>query len=490
MPVPDRLAVACALLVWGAACVDGERETGAGERARDTFEASDGVGASGAHEPAARAALDVRADDGGAKGWVTRGAGCEAPCAHGRVVRDQRRVDAAMKRLGPVETVPVVDVRVTVGRRGAVMGEARTDGDGRFRIPLRSGLGPGLELIIVAAEHEAAAEGTDAPGEGLTLAVFDSVGVGVPRNPGEVVTVSRPWAWVVTPVAAEGDAIDFGQVYIDEAAGAGALALFEQIRALRARVGALFEPARLTSLAVMWSPARVPECLSCYLPSGWGPVVWGTARGEVRFERAVFFSGADSAPHHFTPSLIAHELGHWVLDLVSRHPEVGGGHGWDQLVAPPLAWAEGFATFFAQWSQSTAEAPVSRFFAIQSHVQYWVDLEGVGRGVSADDSSAGIVFPMPDAALGIAQPLNEAVVAAMLWDLWDGPGRVEDEPVALGDAALEAVAADRMRQLDRGAREPDLVDYLDALACEGVIDGVDPGPALLGFPWDAAPICR
>lgn len=488
MPIPDRLVAACALLVWGAACVDGEGDAGPRDEARDTLEASDGAVVSGAHEPAARAAFDARADGGRAQGWGMR-ARCEAPCAYGRVVRDQRWVDAAMKRLGPVETVPVVDVRVTVGRRGVVMGEARTDADGRFRIPLRSALGPGLELTIVAAEHEAVAGGADAAGEGLALAVFDSVGVEVPRSPAEVVTVSRPWAWVARPVAAEGDAIDFGQVYIDEAAGAGALALLEQIRALRARVGALFEPARLTSLAVMWSPARVPECLSCYLPSGWGPVVWRTARGEVRFERAVFFSGAASAPHHFTPSLVAHELGHWVLDLVSRHPEVGGGHGWDELVAPPLAWSEGFATFFAQWSQSTAEAPVSRFFAIQSHVQYWVDLEGIGRGASADDSSAALVFPMPVADRGIAQPLNEAVVAAMLWDLWDGSGRVEDEPVALGEAALEAVASERMRQLDRGAREPDLVDYLDALACEGGLDGVAATPALLGFPWDAGPSC-
>jgi len=464
------LAIVCVLVVGGAACTGVDDATGL-------------VGAADAEVS--------RAPVGASRTSSTFERRCPAPCAQGRVVRDHRRVDTAGKRLGPVEVVPVVDLEVTVRRRGAVLGRAWTDLDGRFRIPLRAPPGPALELSMVAAvREELGAETGEGDGEGVTLAVFDGVGVPVPRQLGELVQVARPWAWVTAPVDAARDPTDFGEVHIDEAAGAGALALLEQIRGLRATVATFFGRARSTSLAVLWSPALVPSCLSCYLPDGWGPIVWATSRGQVSFDRAVFFSGAPSAPHHFTPSLVAHELGHWALDLVSGHPEAGGGHGWDQLVAPPLAWSEGFSTFFAQWALSTPEAPVSRFFAIQSHVQYWVDLEGIGRGASADDSSVGVDFPRPDPHGGLTQPLNEAVVAAMLWDLWDAPGRGgDDEPIALGDDALEVIAAARMLQLDRGARDADLVDYLDALACDGMIDGVDLGAALLGFPWDGAPLC-
>lgn len=414
--------------------------------------------------------------------------------ARGRLTRDDRRVDALAGRLGPVEIAPVGDVIVTVRAGGVTLGTARTDADGRFSVALSAGAGGdggaddrALELLVVAADAAEDA-GDAAPG----LVIFDGDGVAVPGRPGVPVPVVQPWAWVATPPPDAADAGDFGEVHIDEAAGAGALALLAQVRALRRAVGATFGRDRLTSLAVLWSPLRTPSCLSCYLPMGWGPVVWSAPDGEVRFDRAVFFSGTAETPHHYTPSIVAHELGHWVLDTVSRHPEVGGSHGWDQVVPAPLAWSEGFSTFFAQWSLSSPGAPAPRFFAVQSGVEYWIDLDAIGRTAMEGDSSIDVTFPMPLPGGGLSQPLNEAVVAAMLWDLWDGAGAAgadDDEPVMLGDPMLPVLASDRMRTMDRGVSEPDLVDYLDALACEGVSTGVELAPALMGFPWDGAPLC-
>jgi len=206
------------------------------------------------------------------------------------------------------------------------------------------------------------------------------------------------------------------------------------------------------------------------------------ADGEaITFDRALFLSGTASTPHHFTPSLIAHELGHYVMDTWSLLPDVGGPHGWDARVDPALAWSEGFATFFAQRALSTALDPTSRFFSIQSGVAYWVDLAAIGRPPKTDDTSLPLQIPGPDPAAGAAQRIGEAAVAAILWDLWSA------DPEA-GDEVIATTASLRVRTLDRGAPGPDLVDLLDALMCADP-ERADLAASLLGFPYDFAPLC-
>jgi len=401
----------------------------------------------------------------------------------GRIERDDRQVDPSGARLGEVETVPVGDFAITLRQGADVLAQARTDHEGRFEVPLGVAPRPDLELLLEAA---------DAPKGGPpSLAIFDSDGVSVPGAPGTPEPFTRLWAWVASASHPDVDATDFGVIHLDLAAGAGAIALLEQLRAGRARVGAFFGRSELPSLAVLWNTSLTPSCLSCYLPAAWGPFVWRSAEGDQAFDGAMFLSGAPAAPHHFTPSLVLHELGHWVLDTVSRHPDVGGAHGWDQLVDPPLAWSEGFATFFAQWSLSSPSQAAPRFFTVQSNIPYWIDLEAVGRGPASDESSLSVAFPLPTPDGGVAQPMNEAVVAAVLWDLWDGPAEGGDDRVVLGDRVLSILTSDRLTKPDSGAGQPALVDYLDALACAGAFDGVpDLASALLGFPWVNTPRCE
>ncbi len=374
------------------------------------------------------------------------------------ILREDRAVDAARAALLDVAVVPVAAIEVGVWADDELVATGVTDATGALAIDVTLRRDATVELRWQAVEDG--------------LAVLDSDGVGVPPREGIPVRASRAWTW-----RAMAATDSFGEITIDEAGGAGALAIFEHARAVRARVEALFEAERLTTLAILWSPTRTPPCLSCYLPTGWGPTLWAAPEGEVVFERAIFLSGAPMTPHHFTPSLVLHELGHWVMDSYSRFPVVNGGHGWADRLAPPLAWSEGFATFFAQWFLSP-EAIDSRFFTVQAGTEYWVDLEAIGR---ADATSLDVSFPLPTEGGGMTQTINEAVVAAILWDLWDP---ANDDDVALGDEVLLAIAA----MGERGVAGPDLVDLLDAAECLQEDVG-DWSSALAGFPWDASPDC-
>jgi hypothetical protein len=50
---------------------------------------------------------------------------------------------------------------------------------------------------------------------------------------------------------------------------------------------------------------------------------------------------------HFDNSVIVHEYGHFIEDQYSVADSPGGSHSGDAVIDPRLAWAEGFATFFA-----------------------------------------------------------------------------------------------------------------------------------------------
>lgn len=383
----------------------------------------------------------------------------------GVITREDRAVNATRTALLEVTRVPVAAFEVGVWSGDALVASGVTDATGAFAIDVTLPPDAVAELRWQAVEDG--------------LAILDSEAVGVPPREGIPVRASRAWTWRASLDTADDDV---GTILIDEAAGAGAIALFAHARAVRERVEAMFEAERLTSLAILWSPTRTPPCLSCYLPTGWGPTLWQSPEGQVTFERAIFLSGAATAPHHFTPSLVLHELGHWVMDSYSRFPVVNGGHGWADRLAPPLAWSEGFATFFAQWF-SSREALDSRFFTVQAGIEYWVDLEAVGLDGGADATSLDVSFPLPTEGGGMTQTINEAVVAAVLWDLWDP---ANDDTVALGDDVVLAIAA----MGDRGVSGPDLVDLLDAAACLEEVGAIgDWSSALAGFPWDASPAC-
>ncbi len=88
--------------------------------------------------------------------------------------------------------------------------------------------------------------------------------------------------------------------------------------------------------------------------------------------------------------------------------------------------------------------------------------------------------------------MNEAVIAAMLWDMFDAGGAItESESAALGDVVLDLLRSVRMLSaaLNRGYSKADLVDFLDAIRCDDALSIEVLTPTLFGFPYDDSPSC-
>ncbi len=362
----------------------------------------------------------------------------------------------------------------------------RTDAEGRFSLELPEVPASGLTLIVSAVLPD-----PDNPEAPPLLAVFDGATVSIPGRPETPIPVTRPWAWSFERSVTT-HSPDLGDLKITMSNGSGALAILDTLTRTRALALATFQGPPPPTLGILWSPQRAFSCLSCYLPGNYGPVVWSSPAGPVTLDRALFVSGTPATPHHWVTPILAHELGHWVADVYSRLPEEGGPHAWDSLVRPELAFAEGFATFFALWSllSEPTENP-SRFFSVQQNIQYWIDFERLGE----ISPNLDFEFPLPYPN-DLAQPMNESIIVAILWDLFDTslpPPRPDDDPCSLGDPALEVIAHPRLvdPSIDRGAPGPDLVDYLDALACASELpDATCLDIALFGFPYDNTPLCE
>ncbi len=422
---------------------------------------------------------------------------CPSPCASGRLRFERRQPNADSTTLGPLELSPLAEQQLVLT---FASGELRphTQADGSFEAALPAGT---ADYTVTFAALVPQSEDDDTP----SAAVLVGEGATLPTSFTQGVELTRVWAW-----SFDADVDSPADIVVGMAQGSGALAILETYRRANAEVAVELGEPSLT-LAFVWYPGLSWSCLSCFLDGRYAKVSWVTTGDRVDFDRAIFISGSNNSPHHWTPSIIAHELGHWFLEVHSRPPLIGGTHSWDRRVDPVLGWSEGAASFIGQWSLRRFTSAPSRFFAVQQQVQYWVDLEAIGRSPTRDDSNLDFLVPLPRPNDPIEQQLSEAVVAAILWDLYDGDTTVDAESMALDADALLLLAAPRLASplppsntwLDRGANGPDLVDLLDALRCdEGLLaqHGLDPSSSpstfiealrtvLLGYPYDDAPVC-
>ena len=422
---------------------------------------------------------------------------CPPPCASGQLRFERRQPNADSTTLGPLELAPLAEQPLVLTFASGEL-ETRTLADGSFEVALPAGT---ADYTVMLAALVPQSEDDDTP----SVAVLVGEGATLPTSFTQAVELSRVWAWTF---AADVDAP--ADIVVGMAQGSGALAILETYRRAHAEVVAELGEPTLT-LAFVWYPGLSWSCLSCFLDARYAKVSWVTSGDRVDFDRAIFISGSNASPHHWTPSIIAHELGHWLLDAHSRPPLIGGAHSWDRRVDPVLAWSEGAASFIGQWSLRRFTTAPSRFFTMQQQVQYWVDLEALGRSPTRDDSNLDFIVPLPRPNDPIEQQLSEGVVAAILWDLYDGDTTVDAESITLDADALLLLAAPRLAAplpptntwLDRGAVGPDLVDLLDALRCDAGLlaeHGLDPTSSpgtfmealrtvLLGYPYDDAPVC-
>ena len=167
----------------------------------------------------------------------------------------------------------------------------------------------------------------------------------------------------------------------------------------------------------------------------------------------------------------------------------GGPHGFGQLIAPPFAWSEGWASFYSvsTFSRWIGE-PFAMYWDIQGGQSLWIDYDGA--------TYFGGDLIRPDPYYGMGQDLDESYVASMLWHLWDGKdvpeGAGGDDGMALGTGpVLAAVGSERFTQWNRGVQGADFVDFVDATICGGAnLDAVNQTVVnVLGFPYDGQPGC-
>jgi hypothetical protein len=137
---------------------------------------------------------------------------------------------------------------------------------------------------------------------------------------------------------------------------------------------------------------------------------------------------------------------------VSDNP--GGDHSSNSRSVPGLAWGEGWATFFALASQKRTS---------------YIATTPTGVGVFYSVETLPATKPLGNAGDTLAGNLSEAVVAAVLLDLYDSSNEtndtLSDKSTAIWTIFTTYLASGYAKFADRGAAGRDLVDFLDGWFC-------------------------
>jgi hypothetical protein len=260
--------------------------------------------------------------------------------------------------------------------------------------------------------------------------VFE-VPVAAPAGPVEA------WLWArvgSVEVGAAGASVWTAPVadFTEDTPAAGALHVALTAAEGLARLAPYLPEGPPAPLRIDWRPGFAPACGTCFRPES----------GHIEL------SGAVGDHDEWDTAVILHELGHHIAATYSRDDSPGGRHDGDRTW-PALAWSEGFATFHAAWQQGDPRVGDLRRAGYQV-----IDLETLDdpRAFGTDDGR-------PDG------DVSELLVAALLWDVFDG-GPDDDDDVEVPNEVLWPALLGGLASLttDEGAPGLDLLDVLDVLA--------------------------
>lgn len=195
----------------------------------------------------------------------------------------------------------------------------------------------------------------------------------------------------------------------------------------------------------------------------------GNPDGTFYFNNGLFLLGEASDSDGYDDTVVLHEAGHWIEEVIGRSDSPGGDHNGNP-VNPTLAWSEGFSTYF---SMAITEKPI-----------YSDSNAGGGFAFNADTSNT-----KANPAGGLAQNVSEDMIAQILWDLSDAPAS-DDDGVAGAHTMVLAVEAFMKFATLRQVGKPgmDLVDFLDAWFVNHTLASCTGVRALLDvkhtFPYD------
>jgi len=171
---------------------------------------------------------------------------------------------------------------------------------------------------------------------------------------------------------------------------------------------------------------------------------WNTGNpdGTFYFNSGLFLLGDDDDSDGYDDTVILHEAGHWIEDVIGRSDSPGGDHD-GSPTNPTLAWSEGFATYF---SMAMTDQPI-----------YSDSNAGGGFAFNGDTSNT-----KASAAAGLGQNVSEDMVTEILWDMSDAPA-IDDDTVSGTHLLVLAVEGflkfASLRAI--GTNGVDLVDFLD-----------------------------
>jgi hypothetical protein len=171
--------------------------------------------------------------------------------------------------------------------------------------------------------------------------------------------------------------------------------------------------------------------------------------------------------------VIAHEVGHYVADQLSKDDSPGGIHTVGDITQDArLAWSEGWADYFGGASMGTSD---------------YVDTYD-----PANQPFSGLFFSMETGNVGIAGSTSELGIAKALWDGLDSPLFDDDtDPSGLGDAGILGAVEDlagttdpvtfggfwNMLRLDPARTTLELDDFMSAALGNGIDLAADAGGA-------------
>jgi len=172
-----------------------------------------------------------------------------------------------------------------------------------------------------------------------------------------------------------------------------------------------------SSLLVQQSPpcpSPNTQCVPSLLTAYWEP---GATEGTFfdTQQNAIFISGKSDDPDEYDDTVIAHEYGHFILNLFSHDQSPGGTHVInDNQQDIHLSWSEGWASYFAS---AVYTSPVHVDVAASSLFSF-----------SIEDYVSPQFFGLKSFT---TYTTNEIAVAGVLWDATDTP-TADDDVLQLG----------------------------------------------------------
>ncbi|HCP44821.1 MAG TPA: hypothetical protein DIU15_02155 [Deltaproteobacteria bacterium] len=198
----------------------------------------------------------------------------------------------------------------------------------------------------------------------------------------------------------------------------------------------------------------------------------GSQYGSYAAGDTIYTAGSNSDPDEYDDFVLAHEMGHVAMFLLSESDSPGGAHSpWDR-VSPALAWGEGWASYFGSTVLRSGR---------------YIDTRHGGVAVNYSIESLPSSIPLGTRSGNFSGSISEAVVSAVLWDMHDTTNESKDTLSGLNGPHWKVLTGYLGEDTDeydggRGAGGRDLMDFLDGWLCHhgDAYNGSDDSKGLRG----------